>query len=171
MYPNIAFYECIKNDDATLPTFSGKLNGLKNIPASPKGADNFIAACVSFSYVAQSLVGTEYKIENWRVAFTDSVYKSTDSNAVKISIQYGKLVADTIIAWTKKDNYLKSRGLIRYVIKNKPGDWQPTPLDYAQGLEPHWNTIRPLTLTKASQFSQKKDWFLVWIKNLYSIKP
>ena len=156
VYPNIAFYECIKNDDATLPTFSGKLNGLKNIPASPKGADNFIAACVSFSYVAQSLVGTEYKIENWRVAFTDSVYKSTDSSAVKISIQYGKLVADTIIAWTKKDNYLKSRGLIRYVIKNKPGDWQPTPLDYAQGLEPHWNTIRPLTLTKASQFSPKE---------------
>ncbi|MBP6024428.1 MAG: vanadium-dependent haloperoxidase [Ferruginibacter sp.] len=156
VYPNIAFYECIKNDDATLPTLSGKLNGLKNIPAAPKGADNFIAACVSFSYVAQSLVGTEYKIENWRVAFTDSVYKSTDSSAVKISVQYGKLVADTIIAWTKRDNYLKSRGLIRYVIKNKAGDWQPTPLDYAQGLEPHWNTIRPLTLTKPSQFSPKE---------------
>ena len=58
--------------------------GLKNIPASPKGTDNFIAACVSFSYVAQSLVGSEYKIENWRIAFTDSVYKSTDSSTVKI---------------------------------------------------------------------------------------
>lgn len=156
VYPNIAFYECIKNDDATLPTLAGKLNGLKNIPASPKGADNFIAACISFSYVAQSLVGTEYKIENWRIAFTDSVNKSTDNNTVKISVQYGKLVADTIIAWTKRDNYLKSRGLIRYVIKNKPGDWQPTPLDYAQGLEPHWNTIRPLTLTKPSEFSPKE---------------
>lgn len=156
VYPNIAFYECIKNDDATLPTLSGKLNGLKNMPASPKGADNFIAACVSFSYVAQSLVGTEYKIENWRIAFTDSVNKSTDSNTVKISLLYGKQVADTIIAWTKRDNYLKSRGLIRYVIKNKAGDWQPTPLDYAQGLEPHWNTIRPLTLTKPSQFSPKE---------------
>jgi PAP2 superfamily len=156
VYPNIAFYECIKNDDATLPTLSGKLNGLKNIPASPKGADNFIAACVSFSYVAQSLVGTEYKIENWRMAFTDSVYKNTDSGTVKSSVQFGKQVADTIIAWTKRDNYLKSRGLIRYVIKNKPGDWQPTPLDYAQGLEPHWNTIRPLTLTKPSQFSPKE---------------
>ena len=155
-YPNIAFYECIKNDDATLPTLAGKLKGLKKIPASPKGTDNFIAACVSFSYVAQSLVGSEYKIENWRMAFTDSVYKNTDSNAAKRSVQYGKLVADTVIAWTKRDNYLKSRGLIRYVISNKQGDWQPTPLDYAQGLEPHWNTIRSLTLTKPSQFSPKE---------------
>ena len=167
VYPNIAFYECIRNDDASLPALSGKLNGLKNIPPSPKGTDNFIAACVSFSYVAQSLVGSEYKIENWRIAFTDSVYKNTDSSTATLSVQYGKLVADSIIAWTKKDNYLKSRGLIRYVITNKPGDWQPTPLDYAQGLEPHWNTIRPLTLTKPSQFSPKEK--LVFSKDKKSL--
>jgi len=45
---------------------------------------------------------------------------------------------------------------MRYVIGKRPGDWQPTPLDYAQGLEPHWNTIRPLTLTRPSQFSPKE---------------
>lgn len=156
VYPNIAFYECIKNDDASLPTLAGKLNGLKNIPASPKGTDNFIAASVCFSYVAQALVGSEYKFENWRTAFTDSLKTNSDSGMVKQALQYGKTVADSIIAWTKKDNYLKSRGLMRYVIRKKPGDWQPTPLDYAQGLEPHWNTIRPLTLAKASQFSPKE---------------
>jgi hypothetical protein len=156
VYPNIAFYECIKNDDATLPTLAGKLNGLKNIPASHAGINNYIAACISFSYVAQTLVGSEYKIENWRTAFTDSVFKTTDSLVVMLSASYGKQVADTIIAWTKKDNYLKSRGLMRYVLGKKPGDWQPTPLDYAQGLEPNWNTIRPLSLTKPSQFSPKE---------------
>ncbi len=156
VYPNIAFYECIKNDDASLTTLAGKLNGLKNIPASPAGVDNFIAACISFSYVAQTLVGSEYKIENWRNSFTDSIYKNTDSLIVKLSVGYGKTVADTIIAWTKKDNYLKSRGLMRYVLGKKPGDWQPTPLDYAQGLEPNWNTIRPLTLKTPSQFSPKE---------------
>jgi hypothetical protein len=158
VYPNIAFYECIRNDDASLHTLADKLNGLKNIPAPEKGkaTDNFIAACVSFSYVAQALVGSEYKIENWRLAFTDSLMKNADSNLVKNSVQYGKAVADSIIAWTKRDNYLKSRGLMRYVIGKRPGDWQPTPLDYAQGLEPHWNTIRPLTLTRPSQFSPKE---------------
>ncbi len=156
VYPNIAFYECIRKDDAALPTLAGKLNGLKNMPAPPSGTNNFIAGCISFSYVAQTLVGSEYKIENWRTAFIDSVYKKTDSLLVKLSADYGKTVADTIIAWTKKDNYLKSRGLMRYVLGKKPGDWQPTPLDYAQGLEPNWNTIRPLILKTASQFSPKE---------------
>ena len=156
VYPNIAFYECIKNDDPSLPTLAGKLNGLKNIPVPDKGTDNFIAAGVCFSYVAQSLVGSEYKFENWRNAFIDSLNKNTDTTIVKQGVKFGKTVADSIIAWTKKDNYLKSRGMMRYVIGKKPGDWQPTPLDYAQGLEPHWNTIRPLTLATASQFSPKE---------------
>jgi hypothetical protein len=156
VYPNIAFYECIKFDDAALPALAGKLNGLKNIPAPLSGTNNFIAASISFSYVAQALVGSEYKIENWRTAFIDSLKHTADSNDIAQALQFGKTVADTIIAWTKRDNYLKSRGLMRYVISKKPGDWQPTPLDYAQGLEPHWNTIHPLTLTKASQFSPKQ---------------
>lgn len=156
VYPNIAFYECIKNDDASLPTLAGKLNGLKNVPVPPAGTNNFIAASVCFSYVAQSLVGSEYKFENWRNAFVDSVKAAGDSNIITRSVSFGKTVADSIIAWTKKDNYLKSRGMMRYVIGKKPGDWQPTPLDYAQGLEPHWNTIRPLTLSSPSQFSPKE---------------
>jgi len=169
VYPNIAFYECIRRDDLSLPSLAGKLNGLKAIPSLPVNikTDNFIAATVAFSYVAQALVGTEYKIENWRKSFSDSLMLHADTSVVKNSVRYGRTVADSIIAWTKRDNYLKSRGLIRYVISNKPGDWQPTPLDYAQGLEPHWNTIRPLTLTKASQFSPKEK--LVFSKSKNSM--
>ena len=161
VYPNIAFYECIRKDDPALPSLSGKVTELKSVPELPKNVtiNNFIAAATSFTYVAQALVGSEYKIENWRIAFTDSLMKSSDTVLVKNSIQFGRKVADSIIAWSKRDNYLKSRGLIRYVIGNKPGDWQPTPLDYAQGLEPHWNTIRPLTLKKAAQFSPKEKLF------------
>jgi hypothetical protein len=165
VYPNIAFYECIRLDEPLLTSLAGKLNGLKKIPVADKQTDNFIAACVSFSYVAQSLVGSEYKIENWRKQFTDSLMLLPDSIIIKNSIVYGRTVADSIIAWVKKDNYLKSRGLMRYVITNKSGDWQPTPLDYAQGLEPHWNTIRPLTLTKPSQFSPKEKLIFSKAKN------
>lgn len=156
VYPHIAFYECIKNADAALPTLAGKLNGLKNVPAVVNGTDHFIAACLSFSYVAQVMVGSEYKFENWRNSFTDSLKNTKDSIFLKQSTAYGKTVADTIIAWSKRDNYLKSRSLMRNVIGKKQGDWQPTPLDYAQGLEPNWNTIRPLTLPKASALSPKE---------------
>ena len=44
----------------------------------------------------------------------------------------------------------------RFVLSNAPGSWQPTPLDYASAIEPHWGAIRPLTLKSASQFSPKE---------------
>ncbi len=158
VYPNIAFYECIRQDEPSLLLIAEKLNGKLILPKFSKATspNNFVSACISFAYVAQSLVGTEYKIENWRNKFTDSLMKEGDSIKSKHAIEYGRQVADSIIKWTKNDDYLKSRGMMRYVITNKPGDWQPTPQDYAQGLEPHWNTIRPLTLKNASQFSPKE---------------
>ncbi len=157
-YPNIAFYECIRQDDPSLSTLAGKLNGLKSLPAAPKNikVDNFIAACISYSYVAQKLVGSEYKIEDWRKVFVDSILKTSDTLIVKNSMRYGRTVADSILAWVQKDNYNQSRGLPRFTISNKPGTWQPTPADYAQAIEPHWKTIRPYTLKTASQFSPKE---------------
>lgn len=157
VYPNLAFYECIRHDDPALPALAGKLNGLNNIPSLPnEPVDNFIAAGIAFSYVAQSLVGSEYKIEDWRTAFTDSLKSHADPALVKNSIGYGHRVADSIISWTKKDNYLKSRGFSRFVLSKKPGTWQPTPEEYGQALEPSWYTIRPMTLQSAAQFSPKE---------------
>lgn len=155
-YPNIAFYECIRLDDPALKSLSGKLNGLGKLPAPPANTsiDNFIAATVSFSYTAQSLVGSEYKLESWRQHFIDSIlFNKSNAELVKNSILFGKLVADSIFAWAKRDNYNQSRGLPRFTVSKVAGTWQPTPADYAQAIEPHWKTIRPLTLSSSSQFS------------------
>ena len=169
VYPNIAFYECIRNDDPELSSLTGKLNGLNKLPAPPANGkiDNFIAACISFSHVAQTLVGSEYKFSDWRKTFADSLFLHTDSVIAQKSILFGRTIADSIIAWTKRDNYLKSRGLTRYVYSTAPGAWQPTPLDYAQALEPYWNIIRPMTLKSASQFSPKEK--LVYSKSKTSM--
>ena len=157
-YSNIAYYECIRLDDASLPTLTGKLNGLGKLPAASNKIDNSIAAAVSFSYVAQSLVGSEYKIEDWRQKFIDSLLLKVrgDAELIKNSMLYGKLVADSVFAWVKRDNYNQSRGLPRFTLSNEPGSWQPTPADYAQAIEPHWRTIRPFTLSDAGQFSPKE---------------
>ncbi len=167
VYPNIAFYECIVQNESGLKPLSGKLNQLNLLPKPIQKIDNYIAASISFSYVAQALVATESKFEDWRNNFIQKEMAVTDSILFKNSVTYGKQIADSIIAYGKKDNYLKSRGLMRYVITNKPSDWQPTPLDYAQGLEPHWNTIRSLTLTTPSQFSPKQK--LVYSKSKKSL--
>ena len=152
-YPNIAFYECIRFDETSAQPLSGKLNGLKQLPVPEKTNDNFISACIAFSLVAQNLVGSEYKIENWRNWFADSIQRSVDAVAYKNSYDHGKKIADSIIAWTKKDNYLKSRGMTRFTASENTGTWQPTPNDYAPGLEPHWNVLRPMVMRSCSQFS------------------
>ena len=152
-YPNIAFYECIRFDDAGLQPLSGKLNGLRTLPAPSKSNDNFISACIAFSFVAQNLVGSEYKIEEWRTRFTDSIQKVIDAIAYKTSYEHGKQIADSIIAWSKNDDYLKSRGLMRFTASTESGTWQPTPNDYAPGLEPNWNVLRPMIMKSSAQFS------------------
>jgi hypothetical protein len=158
-YPNIAFYEIIRLDDPALSSLSGKLNGLGKLPAAPAGkTDNLIAAAISFSYTAQALVGSESKLETWRQQFMDSLLLKArgDAELIKNSLMYGKLVADSIIAWAKRDNYGESRGMPRFTVSQEAGTWQPTPADYAQAIEPHWNTIRPFTLSAPSQFSPKE---------------
>ena len=155
-YPNIAFYECIRLDDPALNSLSGRLNGLGKLPALPANnkIDHFISATVSFSYTAQALVGSEYKLEGWRQKFIDSLlYKGGNAELIKNSILYGKLVADSVLAWVKRDNYNQSRAMPRFTLSNEPGTWQPTPADYAQAIEPFWNTIRPFTLNAPAQFS------------------
>ena len=158
VYPNIAFYECIHNADASYESLAGKLTGLNPLPAPATGSqvDHFIAACISFSYVAQSLVGSEYKIEDWRKKFIDSVRSNMDSIRFIHSVRYGHAVADSIIAWSKRDKYLISKGMQRHVLSKKAGAWQPTPNEYLQALEPHWNIIRPMTMVTAGQFSPPK---------------
>lgn len=158
-YPNIAFYECIRQDDASLPPVATKLNGHFNLPAASTAGkiDNFIAACLSYSYVAQSLVGSEYKIEDWRKTFLDSLSKTnTDTAITHNSMRYARRLADSVIVWIKKDNYNQSRGMPRFSIVSTVGTWQPTPEDYSQALEPHWTSIRTFTLTSPSQFSPKE---------------
>ncbi len=155
-YPNIAFYECIRQDSSFLPSLEGKLNGLTQIPYETEPVDHFISAVIAYTYVAQSLVGSEYKIENWRTHFSDSVRNISDSDFFNASYTYGKTVADSIIAWVKRDNYAQTRGMSRFVLSHKPGTWIPTPLEYAQALEPNWRLIRSMTLRKPDQFSPAK---------------
>ena len=154
-YPNIAFYECIRFRDNSYPSLAGKLNGLRHlpIPDAGKNTDPLIAACIAFARTGESLVGSEFKIKEWRDAFNDSLKKTIPPDRFQHSIAFGNQMADSIIAWHKKDHYLETRAMMRHVTSKQPGSWQPTPVDFAPGLEPHWKKIRPMTLVKAGEFS------------------
>ncbi len=153
-YPNITFYECIRQEDPlSFPTLAGKLTGLTTLPVAEKGTDYFIAASVAFSQVGQALIGSEYKFEDWRKTFLDSIMNITDTAVFSRSVQYGKQFATAVIVWLRKDKYGETRAMQRYTYTQKEGHWQPTPIDFAPALEPNWRFMRPMTLKSAGQFS------------------
>ncbi len=68
------------------------------------------------------------------------------------SLNYGRQVADSILAWAAKDRYKETRGLPRYRILKAQGKWIPTPPAYMAAIEPYWNRMRAVTLDSANQF-------------------
>ena len=66
---------------------------------------------------------------------------------------YGLKVADHIKEWMGKDNYSQTRTMPKFTVNtDDPTRWQPTPPAYMDGIEPHWNKIRPFIIDSASQF-------------------
>ena len=70
-------------------------------------------------------------------------------------IQQSRFVEPVIINWSKKDLYAETRTYPRYSINDDPRRWAPTPPDYMDAIEPHWNKIRPFLLNDPDQFKPK----------------
>jgi len=52
-----------------------------------------------------------------------------------------------------KDNYKQTRTMPKFTVDiDDLSRWQPTPPNYMDGIEPHWNKIRPFLLDSAAQF-------------------
>jgi hypothetical protein len=68
------------------------------------------------------------------------------------SVNYGNRVADSILAWSKKDNYGKTRGS-KFTVTGLDGHWSPTPPGYFDAVEPKWATIRTIALDSPNTFS------------------
>jgi hypothetical protein len=85
------------------------------------------------------------------------------------------LVADSILSWSKKDNYGKTRGS-KFTVTGLDGHWSPTPPGYFDAVEPKWQTIRTLALDSASTFDivppppfskDSTSTFYKWAKQVY----
>jgi hypothetical protein len=154
VYPNIAAYEVLAQNNKKYFSLQNQLNGLDSIPKldSKSGVNQQVAALVAHMETSKQLVFSEELVEKFR----DSLYKKwSDCNEreFEISKEYGLKVAERIKKWMGKDNYKQTRTLSKFSVHaNQPGRWQPTPPAYMDGVEPHWGEIRTLVLDSASQF-------------------
>lgn len=155
-YAAIAAYEVMAAaNPEKYESLGGQLNGLSplQLPAIQPDADWHLAALLSYMKVGESVTFPEGSMR----AYEDSILavarkKGLSKKVEAASREFADSVSAAIIRWSKKDNYLETRGAEKYTVTDEPGRWVPTPPMYATAAEPHWMEIRTMAIDSASIF-------------------
>lgn len=176
-YSLIAFYEAVAPSNKKYKSFSGRLNGLQPLPEISNSLqyDWLLAGMTAFYSTADAFVFSKEKFRQlWDSVNSKYQYRNIKPDVRKRSIEFGELVAAQIIRWAKTDGFAKTRTLPRFTSGKKPGSWQQTGPDFMEAVEPYWNTIHPMILSKPDEFllpppfAFKSDSFLAECKEVYT---
>ena len=156
-YASIAGYEIIAaGDPARYRSLVGQLNGLKQVakPAAGDSIDYPYAAILAFCKVGEAVTFPEGSMK----LYTDSLHQlaithGMPAEMVEKSESYAAAVAKSIMAWSKKDNYLETRSAPKFSINDSLGRWVPTPPAYTEAVEPHWGEIRTMVMQNAREYT------------------
>jgi hypothetical protein len=153
-YPSIAAYEVMVQTDPSYISLAGQLKGFDGIPTPENEVDLELAAVQAFINVGRALIFSEDKIEEYQNEFLTKVReKGLDETVLNNSIEYARIVADDILAWSGKDNYKETRTFQKFAVIDQEDRWQPTPPGYFEAIEPHWSKIRTFVIDSADQFT------------------
>lgn len=153
-YPNIAAYEIIALKNENYSSLAGQVSDLTTIPEpdASQAISHEVAAMVAHMDLSRRLIFSEEKL----TPFRDSLYTVWQTRNEKVflaSKDYGLEVAEHIASWMNDDNYNQTRTMPKFTVNtDDPTRWQPTPPAYMEGIEPHWNKIRPFVIDSANQF-------------------
>lgn len=154
-YSTIAAYEAMAPGYPEYQTLAGQLNGLEQVPQPEVGKDYCypLAGTKAMLVVGRTLIFSEDQIDKFEAELMAAFKKANmPKDVYNRSIAYGESVAKHVLAWADKDNYKQTRTFPKYTITDNPARWKPTPPDYMDAIEPHWNKIRPFTLDSAQQY-------------------
>jgi hypothetical protein len=153
-YPNVGAYEIVSQNNPKYNSLANQLNGLNPIPKidTVLGINPNLSALIAHMAISKQLIFSEDKFE----VLEDSLFQnwqSTNAKQFEASKKYGLSVAAHIKEWMDRDNYNQSRTMPKFTVDTDDiSRWQPTPPAYMDGIEPHWNKIRPFYLDSAAQF-------------------
>src|SRR5882757_5832592 len=157
LYSNVAAYEVMAAGyPAQYNSLAGQLKGLKVVPKPIAGqpVDFGFAALLAFCKLGEAVTFPAGSMKE----YVDSLKKMASDHGMPSatfdnSVAYADTVSSAIMKWSKKDNYLETRGAPEYTVMDSPGRWVPTPPAYASAMEPHWNTIRTVVLDSVGLFT------------------
>ena len=155
-YPTVAAYSIMQK---TYPEKYSSLKGqLTDFPGitdinDPNIIPN-LSAIHAFLVVGKALIFSENKIDEYREnLYAELKDLGLPKKQFDKSIEYGEIVATEILNWADTDFYKQTRTYPKYTIQQDDKYWKPTPPDYMEGIEPHWNKIRPMVLPFADIFN------------------
>jgi hypothetical protein len=155
-YANIAAYQVIAGAyPEGYESLAGQLHGLGKSPSPEKGkpVNAEFAALLAFCKLGEAVTFPAGSMKG----YVDSLKKLAEDHGMpddiyNNSIAYADTVSAVIMAWSRKDHYLQTRGASEYTVMDSPGRWVPTPPAYANAAEPHWREIRTLVIDSSSMF-------------------
>lgn len=155
LYPTIGAYEVIRlGEPQKFQSLAGQVKGLTAIPQpQSEFIDLNLAALFTFNQLGKQFIFSESKVKAYQEELDEQLKKKRiPRSVVNISKKYAKEVYEHIYKWARGDMYDQTRTFPKYTIREEPQFWKPTPPDYMDGIEPHWNKIRTLVLDSAQQF-------------------
>lgn len=156
-YGAIAAYEIIvAGYPNQYQSLAGQLHGLKEVskPIANTPIDFQLAALLAYIKVGEAVTFPEGSLQEYK----DSILKlarnkGLPKNMEEASQTFADSMSESILRWSKKDNYAETRSAEKFTVKDEPSRWVPTPPMYAQAAEPHWMDIRTMAIDSATQFS------------------
>ena len=153
-YANIAAHEIlVQEKDNQFSNLKDALNDFEGVtPANDSLVNYPLAALIAYIEVGKSLIFSVERMSQY-IDELSLNWKEQNPSVYSASLEYAMLVVGEIKSWYERDNYKETRTFPKFFVDyDSPSRWQPTPPDYMDGIEPHWNKIRPFVLSAPTQF-------------------
>src|SRR5688572_30753940 len=129
-YASVAAYEALRHDDSTYRSLAGQLNGLTPVPMPKPDSEYYfpLAGVHAFMTVGKALTFSQKRMDSLRTAMHQRIRDMGVPEPVfHRSVAYGEEVAQHILGWSRKDNFLQMRGMPKYTVTSDEARWKPTP--------------------------------------------
>ncbi len=117
--------------------------------APQSGASPIAAAAAAAHRVASNVYNTTQEIAFWDKTLNEVLNTLPQDNARALGIDLGHQAGDAMIAERQNDG---SSATVTYTPGTDPGDWRPTPPNFAAATLPQWPEVTPFAMTSGDQF-------------------
>ncbi len=157
-YAHLAHYVTLQSfRQDSLVGITELINGLEDFEVEPlEDVNPELAALLAFSNIGKKLIYSEQFFNDLRDSLLNkAIILKLSGTTIKQSEVYAHNISKQLSEWIDKDMYKETRTYPRFTSTKKPENWRETPPDYATGLEPHWDKIRPMVIDSANVFPYK----------------